>query len=345
MDYEFEFQKLVDTAFENECKENPDYFSSLDARVHRIIYRDTRYNIDFLYTAYVLNDNKIIENYSCWLYQLMYSILKLSPDATANYVIRHLDSIKRTIPDVVSKDKQDRLIALIECAENSIRSFISNRNINEPKHSRYETEINRYMDSLFKKNLKNSLSLIGEFINNGIPVCDIYAEILTESMRRIGDLWHTAKITVDVEHYCTSVTQTAIAQLYPIIFSSKRKNKTILCTCPGGELHEMGARMVADIFENDGWDSIYLGAAIPEDAILYAVRENRPDLIALSVTMPQHLIACRNMIAMLKKEFPEIPIAVGGNAFEYTNSIWKQWNIDIYTSDARELLVKANELC
>ena len=70
-------------------------------------------------------------------------------------------------------------------------------------------------------------------------------------MRRIGELWHKGKITVDIEHYCTSVTQTAMAQLYPLIFEAKRKNKSILCACPGTELHEMGARMVADIFEED----------------------------------------------------------------------------------------------
>lgn len=59
----------------------------------------------------------------------------------------------------------------------------------------------------------------------------------------------TAKITVDAEHYCTSVTQMAMAQMYPVLFANERKNKTLLCACPGTELYEMGARMVADLFE------------------------------------------------------------------------------------------------
>ena len=29
----------------------------------------------------------------------------------------------------------------------------------------------------------------------------------------------TAKITVDAEHYCTSVTQMAMAQMYPVLFA------------------------------------------------------------------------------------------------------------------------------
>lgn len=52
----------------------------------------------------------------------------------------------------------------------------------------------------------------------------------------------TAKITVDAEHYCTSVTQMAMAQMYP-------------------------------------------------------------DLIALSVTMPQHLLACWSWAAATRRAF------------------------------------------
>ena len=150
-------------------------------------------------------------------------------------------------------------------------------------------------------------------------------------MRRVGELWRTAQITVDAEHYCTSVTQMAITQMYPL-----------LCARPRTDLPERGARMVADIFENDGWDSIYLGAAVPEDAMLEAVRSNHPDLIALSVTMPQHLLVCRDLVNAIRREFPESRIAVGGKAFQSTHQIWKQWPIDFYVEDARELLQNVN---
>lgn len=54
--------------------------------------------------------------------------------------------------------------------------------------------------------------MIQQFISQGIPINDICVEILAESMRQIGEMWHTAKITVDTEHYCTSVTQMAMPQ-------------------------------------------------------------------------------------------------------------------------------------
>lgn len=51
MEYEDEFQNLAETSFACEKAAKPEYFSRLDKRAHKIVYRDTRYNIDFLYTA------------------------------------------------------------------------------------------------------------------------------------------------------------------------------------------------------------------------------------------------------------------------------------------------------
>lgn len=346
MDYETEFENLAEASFQKEVDEDPDYYASLSPRTSKIIYRDTRYNIDFLYTAYLLGDDKIMADYAVWLYELMVSVIKgQTPEQTTHYVVEHFDVIRRCVLDTVSKDKQPELLRLIDIAKETVAKAAPPKTEVGDRTSRYEAEIEQYMDGLFKKNNRKVFYLVQKFVEKGIPLNDIYVEILAESMRRIGELWHTAQITVDTEHYCTSVTQMAMAQLYPMLFETERKNKTLLCACPGTELHEMGARMVADLFENDGWDSVYLGAAVPEDAMMEAVEENHPDLIALSVTMPQHLIACQEMVERLRKEYPDTKIAVGGKAFESTHELWKQWPVDFYTVDARDLLKYADQYC
>lgn len=76
MDYEDEFEQLVDAAHQLEVEDNQEYFEKMTNRVKKIVCRDTRYNIDFLYTSYVLKEQKIMEDYAVWLYQLMASVLK-----------------------------------------------------------------------------------------------------------------------------------------------------------------------------------------------------------------------------------------------------------------------------
>ena len=345
MDYEEEFEYLVEASYARESHDKEEYFRSIGERARKIVYRDTRYNIDYLYTAYVLGDEKIMRTYAVWLYELMAGIHKerFTRDQTREYVIFHLEEIKKTIPDVVSQEKIRKLQQLIEEAQQCIRDYIPAEN--RKQESRYEKEIEAYMECLFKREGRQAVGLIRKFVAQGIELDDIYVEILSESMRRVGELWHTAEITVDTEHYCTSVTQMAMAQMYDKLFDGERKNRTVLSVCPGMELHEMGARIVSDLFENHGWDSIFLGAAVPVDYIMDAVRENHPDLVTLSVSMPQHLMECEKAVREIKKEFSDIKIAVGGKAFESTSDIWKKWPIDIYTEDARELLARAQELC
>ena len=345
MEYESEFEHLVEASYARESSAKEEYFKSISERARKIIYRDTRYNIDYLYTAYVLGDKKIMNTYAVWLYELMAGIHKkrFTREQTREYVIFHLDAIKKTIPEVVSKEKQQQLQEIIEEAQQCIREYKQADSLK--MKSKYENEIEEYMDCLFQKNTKKAIALIRKYVDRGIDLDDIYVEILSESMRRVGELWHTAEITVDTEHYCTSVTQMAMAQMYDLLFDGARKNKTILSVCPGMELHEMGARIVTDLFENHGWDSIFLGAAVPVDYILDAVSENHPDLVTLSVSMPQHLMDCEKAVRKIKQEFPDIKVAVGGKAFESTNDIWKNWPVDIYSKDARELLARADEIC
>jgi MerR family transcriptional regulator, light-induced transcriptional regulator len=61
-------------------------------------------------------------------------------------------------------------------------------------------------------------------------------------------------------------------------------------------------------------------------------------LIALSVTMPQHLRECETMVRSVKEQYPEVKIAVGGRAFETTSQIWKKWSVDFYSNTAAELI-------
>lgn len=343
MDYDPEFQDLLDRTFQYENEKHPDYYAALSRQVKKIIYRDTRYNIDFLYTSYLLGDDKIMSDYARWLYKLLAPIFKdQTLSETADYIVDHFDSIRAMIPAAIPEEECPALLHLIDCAKDAVRDSSADDLAFLVKPSRYEAQIKEYLDSLLSRDTKKSLYLIQHYMDLGISINDIYVEILAESMRRVGEMWHTSRITVDTEHYCTSVTQMAMAQFYPVLFSRKRKGKTLLCACPGSELHEMGARMVADLFENDGWDSIYLGAAVPVTAMLEAIRSNQPDLIALSVTMPQHLIACQEMITAIRQEFPDIKLAVGGKAFASTHGIWEKWPVDIYEPDACKFLETAN---
>ena len=71
------------------------------------------------------------------------------------------------------------------------------------------------------------------------------------------------------EHYCTAVAQMVMAQLFPVIFDDDRRPiGRVVSVCVAGELHEIGARMVADLFEMADWDTVFLGADVPTRSVV-----------------------------------------------------------------------------
>lgn len=196
MDYEAEFRNLVDTAFECEREDQQAYFSTLNDHVVKIIYRDTKYNIDFLYTAYILKDRKIMEKYAVWLYELLNAVIKnQTSDQTKQYVIEHFEYIKKAIVLTVSADKQKALTELVECAQRSVAAIVTEK-IVEDAVSAYEPEIQKYMKCLFDKDTKKALFVVRQFADSGLSLNDIYVDILAECMRRIWlyCLWQCLRI-------------------------------------------------------------------------------------------------------------------------------------------------------
>ncbi len=72
---------------------------------------------------------------------------------------------------------------------------------------------------------------------------------------------------------------------------SAPRGRKVLVACVEGEQHDFPARLVADALDLAGYDIRFLGADVPTSSLLQVIEEEKPDLLALSITMPFH--ACR----------------------------------------------------
>jgi len=58
-----------------------------------------------------------------------------------------------------------------------------------------------------------------------------------------------------------------------------------MLAAPSGELHVVALRMVHNLLREAGYDALMLGADVPPQALAYAARRHRPDVLCLSATM------------------------------------------------------------
>jgi len=204
----------------------------------------------------------------------------------------------------------------------------------------------QYLNSLLQSDRHTASKLIKDAIENGTSIKDIYLKVFQKSQIEIGRLWQNNKITVAQEHYCTAATQAIMSQLYPYIMNAERINQRLLAVCVGGELHEIGVRMVADFFEMAGWDTYYIGANTPIESILETLHNQNIDLIAISATITYNIPEVSKLINSIKSSDVgrNIKILVGGRPFNISQELWKKVGADGYAPDAENAIEKAHQM-
>lgn len=203
-----------------------------------------------------------------------------------------------------------------------------------------------YMAALSQGDRRKALATVQEALGAGVDIRDIYLDVLQPAMYEVGRLWEVNQFTVAQEHLATAITQSVMAQMYPNIFARTPRGMTMVATCIGGELHELGMRTVADFFELDGWDVYYLGANVPTADVVQMVGERRADLLAISVTLGSHIVQARELIAAVRAapKAGRIRIMVGGQPFNRAPGVAHAIGADFTASDAREAVRLADEV-
>jgi len=184
----------------------------------------------------------------------------------------------------------------------------------------------RYLAALLAADRHRAMDLVLDAADSGVGVRDIYVHVLQAAQHEVGRLWQTNEVSVAQEHYCTAATQLVMSRLYPRVFSSPRNGRKMVATCVGGELHELGIRMVADLFELEGWDSYYMGANTPTKSILNTIAEQEADVLAISATINFNVASLSDLIKEIGKsdDASSLVIMVGGRPFNLIEDLWER---------------------
>lgn len=203
-----------------------------------------------------------------------------------------------------------------------------------------------YLDALLRAERRQASQLVLEAVEQGVGVKDIYLHVFQPSQREIGRLWQVNRVTVAQEHYCTAATQLVMSQLYSHIFGVERVHRRMVATCVGGELHELGVRMVSDFFEMEGWDTYYLGANTPTKSVLKTIESREADILGISATITFHISAVMELVEAVRQSEAgrSVKILVGGRPFNVAPDMWRTVGADAFAHDAQQAVEVAGRL-
>jgi DNA-binding transcriptional MerR regulator/methylmalonyl-CoA mutase cobalamin-binding subunit len=130
----------------------------------------------------------------------------------------------------------------------------------------------------------------------------------------LGELWREGEITAAHEHFATASIRVLLGNAAKP-FGVLPHAPALLVATPAGQIHELGALLVAATAVNFGWRVTYLGASLPAAEIAGAAQLSQARAVALSLVYPEDDPQLEGELGRLRESLPpQTAVLVGGRA-------------------------------
>jgi 5-methyltetrahydrofolate--homocysteine methyltransferase len=176
---------------------------------------------------------------------------------------------------------------------------------------------------------------VKEALEKGVSAADILNDGLLDGMGKLGVKFKNNEVYVPEVLIAARALNKGIEIIKPRLIDAGVKpiGKVILATVKG-DLHDIGKNLVRMMLVGAGFEVIDLGIDVPDAKIVEAVREHKPNIVALSALLTTTMGAQGDVIKALKDAGlrESVKVMVGGAPV--TQSFCDSIGADAYTSDA-----------
>jgi methanogenic corrinoid protein MtbC1 len=201
-----------------------------------------------------------------------------------------------------------------------------------------------FLAALLRRDSASARRAVETAVEEGVPIPDIYLEVLDPALREVGHRWAIGELNVAEEHYATAVAQSILDGLSRRIARAPKDGRLAVVTGTPEELHAVGLRMVADFLAADGWEVLLLGPGAPAHDIAGLVESEQPDLVALSTATAGVIDGVVEVLRALSALDPRPCIVAGGQFWTpQTSPSALEFGADLVFQDPRELVSALRE--
>lgn len=144
------------------------------------------------------------------------------------------------------------------------------------------------------------------------PVETVCVEVLQRGLNELGEMWYTAKVTVQQEHFASALAQRRLDALIAAAPPPTRPYTTLV-GCTAGEQHVFVPLLLSLLLRRRGLKVVYLGANVPVQRFNETLLSVKPHLVILSAQLLQTANGLRETAAYLNANGGRV--AYGGRIF------------------------------
>lgn len=181
------------------------------------------------------------------------------------------------------------------------------------------------VDFLMEPALQDALAFIGRMDPAGLDGIlrqgavalgqrGVLGKLISPLARRLGERWADGTLSAAHEHFASSILREFLSRASPSYAESVHAPMLLVAT-PAGQLHELGAAMVAAYARDLGWRVRYLGPSLPAADIAHAAVAHSAHVVALSIVHPADDPGLPGELKYLRQLLPaKTTLIAGGQA-------------------------------
>ena len=322
----------------------PEMNSLIGNNFPQVMHDNHKHHAAFMATVFSMGNYELLCKTVPWVYRSYHSHhfsydyfpveLKAWREAIETYLDNNLNEAIRTIYDWMI-DHHDQFIVL---SESEMLSPM-------PMNGEWFTVKSSFQSSLIVGDHQKCMAIALENVKSLSDIEPFYTHIIHPVMYDVGMLWEQGVLSVAQEHLASAIVGRIMATMSMTSIRVRKQKGAVVVTASPNEFHEIGAWMIADILEIEGWEVHYLGANTPLDDLIQYLLLYEHDVLAISVTMPFNIDKAKDIIESIKKNsvLKNMKIMVGGRVFNENSTLWLTIGADGFAAnieDAKKLMHK-----
>jgi len=317
---------------------HPDWVLKYGERAWKFGVEDAQFHIEFLRGAMEGNSVQAFEDYCEWAARVL-----SSRGIAGGFLVETLTQIEAALRAELSPEEHAVVARIAEAGR-----VACTRQRARPAQPDSPLALTRsvYQQSILLGARAGSVQIVEEAMRKGAGIFDIYVQVFQEALYEVGRLWESGEVSVSVEHRATAITQFVMAGIYSRALPARPSVpvRQAIVTGVAGEMHQIGANMVADVLENAGWNVEFLGTDAPHAAVVAAVRTQNSHLLCISTTMLFNVPNVIRLIQDARACLPELRVMIGGAAFLARPDLWADIGADGFAPNLTTAIGVADRL-
>lgn len=189
-----------------------------------------------------------------------------------------------------------------------------------------------------------ALGLVRKALDDGLDFLEAHEYVVGPVQAELGRMWQLGEADIADEHFGTQLIEQVLHLLDDRRPEVPITGPKVLIAGVGGDLHDIGLRVLAQTFEASGWDVLLLGANTPAADMARAAKNHGVALVAVAASDALNLPHLIQTLDHLRAELDGTPVLVGGRVFRLSSDMWRAVGADAGAQDARHAVRVAEQL-